>query len=848
MPHPREARPLSPAPITPVAQQSHTKGMHTDACPAAWRHDNGHEARDSDDPMHTNPEDECIRTCRAAFVAKCKSTPASSLVDQSEFDARQFLDTLESKTNFSLNPDGTIEVTVGPIDTPDGQCVAVKGVARRAGSRRASTRSSGWQFGDLFDKLLETQGGSSPTGSVLAARARMAREAVEQGDRVGQGEGRPELSPSHRPTTSPRSSAVLIHEVKVLFYNDSSLRTQAGLSAVIHDPTSTHEEAVTCVLGPFADGHGGEYWVDAPVHRDPTRGRTYWSLGNVRAKIKAARQRNGAPPDPSLYTFIQLHGKRILKYRRQLTAAPDFGKRKRLQPPAEQTGLAARDDVFAEGQADREVSVSPVDEEGVGLEEMEALASADASASTRERAGSQHQDSRGGQVPSSSADGQGARADGIDQPSDDRLAVAPSAAAAARDSLTSHRLPSLQWGNKAMLSMLANRMINEQRQREGLLCNGKRVPGFHVTYSETRQVFIMCYQKTLDNGEVERKSRYFRPTKGEPDELREALVHAVAFRDECRGKGWLPGEQVPPEVCIRNSQGDIHTQPPAKDGTPAKDETDAQQASVAEPSSSAPPTQPPAAFPSVVQRDLEAVEDGSAVERQMMDLTDGPAPQHPPPDRRTDEQDMVSRLERCTGVFREMCDKESPLYEPDFEGLVDAATFTRTPDKGSRCVEVEVSMSNNCSVCVDLRWDVRDGWDGFERLARAVRLARREAAMPSEVTVTFEDTVWRNFDDWLAATAAQPEGDRPPGPPAAPLVGDGWGMVVEEVSRGKRKAHEPPVAEGEGESRPTKVQKTDDGGVLLDGNGDVAAAVAAALAEDTGASAEAGSAITGAES
>jgi len=102
-------------------------------------------------------------------------------------------------------------------------------------------------------------------------------------------------------------------------------------------------------------------------------------------------------------------------------------------------------------------------------------------------------------------------------------------------------------GNKAMLSALANRMIDEQRHREGLLCRvggmAKRVPGFHINYSETRQVFAVCYQKTMDTGKVERKSRHFRPTKREPDELREAFAQAMAFLEGmagCRGKKCRP--------------------------------------------------------------------------------------------------------------------------------------------------------------------------------------------------------------------------------------------------------------------------------------------------------------------
>ncbi|CEM39531.1 unnamed protein product [Vitrella brassicaformis CCMP3155] len=157
----------------------------------------------------------------------------------------------------------------------------------------------------------------------------------------------------------------------------------------------------------------------------------------------------------------------------------------------------------------------------------------------------------------------------------------------------------------------------------------------------------------------------------------------------------------------------------------------------------------------------------------------------------------------------------SPWLLPDKLRMVDerGAQLLDNPPPGASVVTAVRDGATIHIIRDDCLKDVSDVSHSERRTDKSPS-AQHDPSTLLSATLTSESAKLPSAPAGMAASAA----------PSAPLVGDGWGMVVDGVSLGKRKAHEPPVAEGEGECRSTKVHKTDDGGVAVDGSGDVAAA------------------------
>uniref|UniRef100_A0A7S1JVU2 Uncharacterized protein n=1 Tax=Vitrella brassicaformis TaxID=1169539 RepID=A0A7S1JVU2_9ALVE len=91
---------------------------------------------------------------------------------------------------------------------------------------------------------------------------------------------------------------------------------------------------------------------------------------------------------------------------------------------------------------------------------------------------------------------------------------------------------------KRDISGVANALIDEFRQREGLLGpNGNRIKGFQVNWTTKYRCFAVYWQQR-DRG---RRSKFFRTDRHTYEGIREALELAIVFRNRCRQEGSLPG-------------------------------------------------------------------------------------------------------------------------------------------------------------------------------------------------------------------------------------------------------------------------------------------------------------------
>ncbi|CEM39532.1 unnamed protein product [Vitrella brassicaformis CCMP3155] len=245
-----------------------------------------------------------------------------------------------------------VTVIVGPFNDPILGTYHIRGEVYR----NPSQSNSRWYFSKLKEKIQRAHdrartGQSSPGGfnevwmdgkRILVAKSDPAQRRDAAGDAGGRPTasaaaaaseaGRPASPPVQQPgaphTAPPprRQREAIVEEVRELWRSKSEggIFTGdlfAGVEAYFADNSSAskHEEAVTCTIGPFHFGANRDYYVQADVHRDPSRGKEQWYNNNLRLKIQRTMKRaeswGAVGPLPSQYTVteVKLEGDRAIQ-------------------------------------------------------------------------------------------------------------------------------------------------------------------------------------------------------------------------------------------------------------------------------------------------------------------------------------------------------------------------------------------------------------------------------------------------------------------------------------------------------------------------------------------------------